>query len=117
MPHVLVIDDNPMIRDLLRQMLERHGYNVHEATTGLEGLHAYRTVPTDVVITDLQMPDMDGLQMMQELHCAYPAIKIIAMSGAPGLLHQAHTLASHIFAKPLALRPLLHAVRELLEQN
>jgi two-component system, OmpR family, response regulator MprA len=115
-PQILVIDGNAAIRDVLRRMLERQGYGVHEATTGVEGLHAYGTVPTDVVITDVQTPDMDGLQMLHTLRRTCPAAKIIAMSGSPGPLRQAKALTAHTFAKPFALQPLLTTVQALVEE-
>ncbi|MGE3541302.1 MAG: response regulator [Candidatus Tectimicrobiota bacterium] len=117
MSQILIVDDDAMMRDRLRQMFERRGYDVHEAATGMEGLQAYCSEPTDLVITDLQMPTMNGLQMMQHLREAFPAIKMIAISGAPHLLSEAHALATHTFLKPVALHPLLRAVEELVAQD
>jgi len=66
-PRILVIDDNAAIRELLRLVLEEEGYEVIEAADGAEGLRRYQAEPTDLVITDLEMPGMDGLELLRAL--------------------------------------------------
>ena len=67
MIRVLVIDDEPQIRSMLRLMLERDGYEVAEAPDGVEGIRVYRQNPVDLIISDLIMPNKDGIGMMIEL--------------------------------------------------
>ena len=78
---ILVVDDDQAIRLLLRAMLERRGHAVIEAKNGDEGLQYYRAAPADLVITDIQMPVLDGLQMIKELRGDFPTAQIIAISG------------------------------------
>src|SRR5919109_531956 len=90
---ILVVDDDNAVRLLLRTLLERRGHSVVEAANGAEGLQHYRAAPTDLVITDIQMPVMDGLQMIKELRGDFPAAKIIAISGDRGKLTAAQTFS------------------------
>ncbi|MFM8532967.1 MAG: response regulator, partial [Acidimicrobiia bacterium] len=64
---VLVIDDEEVMRDILGTLLEREGYSVRMASTGQEGLDLARSLPFDAVITDVMMPGIDGLQVLEEL--------------------------------------------------
>ena len=113
MPRILVIDDNAAIRELLRFLLEEEGYEVIEATDGAEGLQRYQAAPADLVITDLQMPGMDGLELLQALRRMVPTPVLMAISGDREALTQAQELTPHTFAKPLALEQVLAAVRNL----
>jgi CheY-like chemotaxis protein len=109
---ILVVDDDEIIRLLLRTVLERRGHSVIEAENGDEGLRCYRSAPADLVITDIQMPVMDGLQMIQELRSAFPTAKIIAISGDRGQLAAAQTFSQGTFEKPLYMEALLDAVQQ-----
>lgn len=111
---ILVIDDDASIRRLLRGVLERQGYDVVEAEDGYEGLQRYWTEIPDVVITDMQMPGMDGLQLIMELRRTCPTAKIIAISGGQRTLNQARPLAQCVFEKPFQLGNFMAAVRELV---
>jgi CheY-like chemotaxis protein len=112
-PRILVIDDNAAIRELLRFLLEEEGYEVIEAADGAEGLQRYQAAPTDLVITDLQMPGMDGLELLMALRRMVPTPVLMAISGDRDALTLAKGLTSHTFAKPLALEQVLAAVRNL----
>src|SRR5690606_21826390 len=80
MPRVLVIDDDPIIRHLIVAALEGAGYQVLEASSGREGAMLFRHCPTDVVITDLVMPD-DSLGMVLAMRQAHPALPFVLISG------------------------------------
>ena len=84
MATILIIDDEAIIRALLRSAFEAAGYEVTEATNGREGLELYRHRPTDVVITDIVMPELNGLDMLLELTREFLHAKVIAISGAGG---------------------------------
>jgi CheY-like chemotaxis protein len=112
-PWILVIDDNAAIRELLRLVLEEEGYEVIEAANGAEGLQRYQATPTDLVITDLQMPGMDGLELLMALRRMVPTPALIAISGDRDALTQARELTPHTFAKPLSLEQVLAVVRNL----
>jgi len=111
---ILVVDDDKAVRLLLRAVLERRGYSVVEAENGAEGLQYYRAAPTDLVITDIQMPVMDGLQMIKELRRAFPTAKIIAISGEKGRLAAAQTFSQYTFEKPLYMEEFLDAVQKFV---
>jgi CheY-like chemotaxis protein len=111
---ILVVDDDQFVRSLLRAVLERQGYSVVEAANGDEGLQAYQARPTDVVITDMQMPGMDGQEMILALRGACPTARIIAMSGGKRALNMAKTLVQYTLEKPLCMKELLDTVQRLV---
>ena len=119
MAAILVIDDEEIIRVLLRSALEAAGYEVTEAANGRQGLELYRQRPTDLVITDIVMPEMNGLDMLLALTREFLNAKVIAISGAGGeknVLNVANLLgARQTFQKPFSVPDLLGAVRYELE--
>ena len=121
MNSILIIDDEAPIRSMLRLILEREGYQVIEAPDGAEGIRHYRQQPTDLIITDLIMPNKDGIGMIIDLKKEYPDINIIAMSGGglnkpDGYLKGAKQLgAKHTLSKPIDREELLRAVKDTLK--
>lgn len=119
MATILVIDDEEIVRVLLRSALEREGYEVTEAANGREGLDLYRQKPSNLVITDILMPEMSGLDMLLELTREFLDAKVIAVSGAGeerNVLDVAKLLgARQTFRKPFNIPDLLGAVRYELE--
>src|SRR3954471_2267413 len=81
MAKVLIVDDNEDILISMRLLLQCAGYSVRCAQDGLQGLKLYREDPPDVLITDLAMPEMDGIEMMVKVREEYPASRILAISG------------------------------------
>jgi len=81
MPRILFIDDNVQLQKTVTTVLEKAGYDVIAADNGKRGLVLYRDRKPDLVITDLIMPDMDGVEMMSEMKKDSPDVKIIAISG------------------------------------
>ncbi len=81
MATILVIDDHPSIRALLRIVLENAGHQVLEAANGRLGLDIYRQHHVNLVITDIDMPEMNGLELMLELTRHFLNVKVIAISG------------------------------------
>ena len=84
MATILIIDDEEIVRVLLRSALEEAGYEVTEAANGREGLELYRQRPIHLVITDILMPEMNGLDMLLELTREFLYAKVIAISGVGG---------------------------------
>lgn len=115
MATILVIDDQEPIRILLRLALEGVGHEVLEASNGRLGLELYRTRAPDLIITDIVMPEMDGLELLLELTRTFLNVKVIAISGGlegDGPLRVAKLLgARQTFKKPLDMDALLRAVR------
>ena len=118
MATILVIDDQETIRTLLRAVLEGAGHEVLEASNGLLGLERSRERAPDVVILDLLMPEMNGLELMAELKRSLPHVKVIAISGSHkgegGLLAAKRLGAHQTFQKPFELRAVVQAVRDEL---
>ena len=123
MARILLIDDESQIRSMLRLMLERVGYDVIEAADGMEGIKQYRDNPADLIITDLIMPNKDGIGTIIELKKEFPQVKIIAMSGGgvnrpEGYLDGAKKLgATRTLTKPIDRDEMLNAVRETLKAD
>jgi DNA-binding response OmpR family regulator len=123
MARILIIDDEPQIRSMLRLMLERDGYEVVEAPDGIEGIRAYRRKPADLIITDLIMPNKDGIGMIIELQKEFPDVKIIAMSGGglnkpEGYLKGAQKLgADCTLTKPIDREKMLRAVKNTINNS
>ena len=115
MATILVTDDQEPIRSLLRTALEGDDHEVLEASNGRLGLELYRERSADLIITDIVMPEMDGLEMMLELTRNFINVKVIAISGAlegEGEPNVAKLLgARQTFQKPLDMETLLSAVR------
>ena len=115
---ILIIDDDEQTRVLLRRVLEEAGYLVSEAPNGQEGLRQFRQTPTALVITDLLMPDMDGLEVTMALHRESPTLKIIAITGGSGkrdFLEVAKHLGAHrTMKKPISIVELLQTVQQEL---
>jgi DNA-binding response OmpR family regulator len=123
MERILIIEDEPQIRSMLRLMLEREGYKVVEAPDGNEGIRRYRENPSDLIITDLIMPNKDGIGMIMDLKKEFPTVKIIAMSGGglnrpEGYLDGAKRLgAMRTLTKPIDREEMLRAIRDTLKSS
>ncbi|MDR2550331.1 MAG: response regulator [Desulfobulbus sp.] len=120
---ILVIDDDEQMRTLLRQVMEWAGYEVIEAANGREGMQKYRKQPADLVITDLIMPEQEGLETISSLKKECPALKIIAISGGGRIGPEAYLPAAQelgadrVFSKPFDVRELAETVKELLSHG
>lgn len=120
MPHILVIDDDDQVRGLLKRVLERTGYSVDDAENGKVGLARHRDQPADLIITDIVMPEQEGLETIQELRRNSPETKVLAISGGgfnqPGnyLTLASHFGAHRVLPKPIEREVLLATVFELV---
>jgi DNA-binding response OmpR family regulator len=81
MPKILVIDDDMPVRDTIVRILERKGYRVLVAADGVHGLRMFRSEQPDLVITDIIMPEKEGLETIREIRDQRPDAKILAISG------------------------------------
>jgi len=117
---ILIIDDDEQMRILLRQVMEWAGYEVVEAADGREGMLKQRKEHADLVITDLIMPEQEGLETITGLKKEYPKLKIIAISGGGRIGPDAYLPAAQelgadrVFSKPFDVRELANTVKELL---
>ena len=120
MPRVLVIDDNAAIRAALSETLEQAGYAVTATAAGRMAIQLHDAAPFDLIITDMFMPDTDGLEVIQQLRARDPVVKIIAISGGGSrgmveVLSIAKLMgAARSLMKPVDLDDLLRAVEDLI---
>jgi CheY-like chemotaxis protein len=94
------------------------GYDVCEAANGAEAMTAVRAAPFDIIITDIVMPDRDGIETIGDIRREYPHTPIIAISAPSNELYLESALglgANRVFAKPLKLKDLVQAVQALLD--
>ena len=118
MSNILIMEDDESIRLALRKSLARAGYDVSEAANGAEGAAIYNASAPDLIITDILMPDQDGVEALLDLRQKLPDVKIIVISGdAQEFLPIARDLGAHLtFAKPFKQAEILEAVSELLSE-
>ena len=117
---ILIIDDDEGIRSVFSRFLSSKGYKVDCAADGLKGLQKIESDPPDLVVTDIMMPEADGLEVVMALRKREHTIPIIAISGgmhaAPmDFLPMAKKFgAGKVLYKPLELKDLLSAIEEML---
>jgi len=120
MTRILLVDDDDLSRAAVHRMLERSGYTVYSTGQGSHAITRYKGEPTDLVITDLIMPETDGLEIIQELRRMDPQARILAMSGG-GRVDAAEYLsvarkfgAIEVLQKPFTGQELQQAVERAL---
>jgi PAS domain S-box-containing protein len=114
---VLVVDDDPSVREFLCFLLEQQGYEVTQAGTGREAIALVKASPVDLLVTDLVMPEIEGLETIQTLRKLQPELLIIAISGYQDgrFLTIASKLGSSAtLAKPFSPREFLETVKSVL---
>lgn len=120
MARILVIDDDAAVRRAIRRHLESDGHEVAEARDGRAGMKLYRENPSDLVITDLFMPEKEGLETIRDLRRDFRDAKILVVTGAqPGgafdfRAHATMLGAEAALSKPFTRDELLDTVREVL---
>jgi CheY-like chemotaxis protein len=115
---ILIIDDEYSVRRLLSEVLKGAGHELMEVATAKEGLRLLRERPIDLVVTDILMPDMDGLEVTRLLHREFPSVKILALSGGSqdvDYCQVARSLGAHdTLMKPVSVQQLRDTVANLL---
>jgi DNA-binding response OmpR family regulator len=130
MPSVLVIDDEPEVRDSIRQVLTRVGFDVATADNGVTGAEDYFSRPADVVIIDIIMPRNNGVEVIKKIRASFPGARILAITGGgnfgpfgykPGaivtdayLAHATESGADAVMKKPFRRSELIALVRSLV---
>jgi DNA-binding response OmpR family regulator len=121
MARILIIDDDAEFLKMFRQMLERAGHDVIDAPNGEAGLKLFRQDRTQLVITDIFMPEKEGIETILELKREFPTVKIIAISGGGrkeeySYLDSVKDLgADRSFTKPFERQEMLETIEELLD--
>jgi DNA-binding response OmpR family regulator len=121
MTSVLVIDDDPLVRDSVRRVLERAGLTVDVAGGGHEGMERIGKAEPDLIVTDILMPDGEGMETIRAVRRKYPAARILAISGGSRLMGARYLLslakqlgATDVLAKPFGPADLLAKVNACL---
>ena len=123
MARILVVDDDGAIRGAIRKVLTLEGFEVIEAMNGRDAIASYREQPVELVITDIWMPDKDGLEVIRELRQISPDLPMIAMSGGSSrgqldFLHHAEAFgACQVIQKPFEIEELIRSVRRLVDRG
>ena len=122
MRKILVIDDDAQVRKVISVILSKNGFTVFESGNGCSALSILETEAVDLIITDILMPEKDGLETIAESKALWPRLKIIAMSGGglymdPALyLRMAKIIgADVVFNKPVGMKKLLQTIHDLFE--
>ena len=119
MARILIIEDDDTLRGIIAKSLTHAGHTVSQANNGRKGVAPFKASPTDLVITDLVMPEQEGMETIKILHRDFPALPVIAMSGgldgSPLYLDLTRRLGAKItLTKPFTLQQLKSAVDEIL---
>ena len=119
MARILIIDDEAHVRELLEDTLRSLGHTVFSATNGKEGLKLQQAEPVHLVITDIFMPEKEGLETIRDFRREFPGVILIAMSGRPELanaLFLAQQLGAYrVLEKPFDRQELLAAIADALQ--
>lgn len=120
-PTILIVEDDPQVRTMLEETLQGEGIPTRLASHGAEGLKAFEEGGVDLVITDILMPEMEGLQFIKALREVAPSLPIIAISGgaphlSPGCNLELASMfgATCVMMKPLDLDALLATIQKHL---
>ena len=120
---ILIVDDEEEIRNFLREILEDAGFEVEDAANGLLGQKLFRQNPSDLIITDILMPEKGGFEAILELHREFPEVKIFAISGGGRVssevyLEVAKELgAIRTFVKPVSAKELIEEISKLFQAD
>jgi DNA-binding response OmpR family regulator len=123
MPGVLIVEDDKELREMLKLSLSRRNFTVFEADNGKSAIAHFKPTITDLVVTDLIMPEEDGLKVVIKLRELKPTIKIIAISGGGKVgpvsyLNLAKALgADAIYSKPFSISDLITKIEQLLDSE
>jgi len=123
MARILLVDDDTQVREMLKLTLERKGHTVTEAGDGVRAIALFDSDRIDLVVTDIVMPEKEGIETIMELRQKDPSVKVIAISGGGRISPEDYLSwarrfgVKHTFTKPVNRDDLLAAIDELLGQT
>jgi two-component system response regulator MprA len=118
--HILIVDDDPRITDLLRRILAYEGYSVTIATSGSEALNRLLERPPDLVVLDIMLPGLDGIEVTQRIRAAGDNVSILMLTARDAVADRVKGLetgADDYLVKPFAPEELVARIRALLRRN
>lgn len=117
---ILVVDDELLIRDLLYDFFSSQGWDIAIAENGEKALQILETRPVDVVLTDIKMPTMDGLQLTAQLKETHPEIPVVLMTGFPSVYSAVTALRQRVadyIIKPFNINQLYKTIESNLREK
>jgi DNA-binding response OmpR family regulator len=121
LPTVLLVDDDPALLEMLGRTLERAGFTVITAVHGADALVQMRQLRADIVVTDIMMPELDGFELIRQLHAKWPDLPIVAMSGiddTPNFRNLALKFgAKAALSKPVNRAHLVEVIQEIMRAD
>ncbi|MFM9021748.1 MAG: response regulator, partial [Sediminibacterium sp.] len=120
MASILIIDDEKSIRNVLRDILQHEGYQVEEAADGEQGMKLFQSKTFDLVLCDIKMPKMDGMEVLQQMMAVNPEIPVVMISGHGSIENAVEAVkkgAYDFISKPPDLNRLLITLRNALDKN
>ena len=120
MAKILIVDDDQNVRHLIKILLNENGYDTAEASNGLEALELFKNQFLDLIITDLRMPDMDGMAFLIEAKKREPETPVIILTAYASIETAIAALKNGVFnymSKPFKSDDLLHAVKNALGEE
>src|SRR2546421_6392007 len=118
--HILIVDDDPRITDLLRRILAYEGYSTTIAASGSEALNRLLERPPDLVILDIMLPGLDGIEVTQRIRAAGDNVSILMLTARDAVADRVKGLeigADDYLVKPFAHEELLARVKAMLRRN
>jgi DNA-binding response OmpR family regulator len=114
---ILVVDDEPVMRDMLKEQLERQGFVVVQASDAFQALKELSRCHVDAMITDYQMPHLDGLDLLRECRMAWPELPVILISGLHEHIEEAALVwgAVACFPKPIDIALVVRRLQSAIE--
>ncbi len=117
---LLLVDDDPLVGRLMRILFDPGKFDLHQAETGQDGVDMAARTPPAVVILDLTLPDMSGMDVLKQLHAGQPKVPVVMLTGSADLKHAVEAMqlgAFHYLAKPVDNTELLLVVQRALEHS
>lgn len=117
---ILIVDDQYGIRILLNEVLQKEGYDTYQAANGLQALEIVQENVPDLILLDMKIPGMDGIEILKRVKALYPDMKVIIMTayGELDMIQEAMDLGAMThFAKPFDIVEIREAVKKYLTQT
>jgi len=119
-PSILIVDDELLIRDLLYDFFSEQGWSISVADNGEKALAMLKERTVDLVLTDIKMPQMDGLTLSGRMKEEYPEIPVVLMTGYPSIdsaIQAIRTRVADYIVKPFNINQLFRVIQEKLEER